>query len=96
MSSGQRHTIFVTCRLKKHLQIDRKLISFHSTLVLCNFDLDLQITLTFLVSFSGIQAYRSNREVKNMSVLFDLDFNLMTLILKLDLDMIKMYLYTEN
>ena len=27
---------------------------------------------------------------------FDLDFDPMTLILKLDLDMVKMYLYTED
>ena len=31
-----------------------------------------------------------------MSFLFDLDFDPMTLILKLDLDVIKMYLYFKN
>ena len=54
------------------------------------------MTLTYLVSFSGMQAYTSNRKVKYVSFLFDLDLNPMTLILKPDLDMIKMYLYTKN
>ena len=47
--------------ITKHFQIYRKFISFPSNLAQCN--LDLQMTLTFLVSIVGIQAYRSNREV---------------------------------
>ena len=59
-------------------------------------DLDLQMTLTFQVSFNGIQANRRNSQVNNVNFLFDLELGLMTLILKSDLDMVKMYQYTEN
>ena len=90
MPFSQRHTIRIAHRLQKPLQKDRKLISVHLTLMLCNFYLDLQMTLTFLISFSGIQAYRGNREVKYVS--FSLDLDTLTLILKCDLDIIKMYL----
>ena len=64
MPFSQRHTIRITHKSQKHLQIDRQLFSIHLTLILWNFDLDLQTALTFLLNFSGIQAYRNNREVK--------------------------------
>ena len=64
MPFSQRRTICITHRSQKHLQMDRKLISFHLTLILCNLDLDIQMTLTFLVNLNGIQAYRSNKEIK--------------------------------
>ena len=54
------------------------------------------MTLTFKVSFNEIHAHRSNSYVKYVTLKFDLDLNLMTLILKLDLDMVKRYLYNKN
>ena len=52
------------------------------------------MTLPLCINFSGIETYRSKNLLKYVISLFDLDP--MTLILKLDLDMIKVYLYTEN
>ena len=57
-----------------------------------NLDFDLEMTLTFKVR---LMKYK-HTEV-NVSILkFGLDLNPMTLILKLDPDMVKMYLCTEN
>ena len=56
MPLSQRHSIHVKHRSQKYLQINRKLISFHLSLILCNLDLDIAMNLTFLVSFSGIQS----------------------------------------
>ena len=52
--------------------------------------------LTLYINFDGIQAYRRKSLLKYIISLFDVDLDLMTLILKPDLAMVKMYLYTEN
>ena len=73
--------------------MDRKLISLHLTLILCNLELDLQMTLTFLAS---VMASKHTERSKYVSFSFDLELYPMTLILKLDVDMVKMYMYTKN
>ena len=58
-------------------------------------DLDLQMTLTFkhvLVEYKHIQL----KVRENMFYSFDIDLDSVTLVLKPDLDMIKMYLQTNN
>ena len=52
------------------------------------------MALTFKTNFNEIQAYKSKGKVKYVIFQFDLDS--MTLILKLDPDMVLMYLKTEN
>ena len=81
MPFSRRCTICVTNRLQKYLQWTKI------------FDLDLQVTLTFmyvLVEYKHIQF----KVRKNMFYSFNLDP--MTLVLKLDLDLVKMYLHTKN
>ena len=98
MPFSRRRTIRIQHRSQKHLQMDRKLISLHLTLILCNLELDLQMTLTFLASIMAYEHTELTGRSRYVSFLFDLDLYLdpMTLILKFDLNIVKMYLYAKN
>ena len=54
------------------------------------------MTLTLLMTFGHIQRIKKLKSVKLSFFSYDLDLDPMTLILKLDLDMVKMYLHTKN
>ena len=67
------------------------------------FDLDLDVwpwlwyvTLTSLMACRSIQRNNKLKILNNHFFAHDLDLDPMTLILKLDLDMVKMYLHTKN
>ena len=79
-------------QITKTLTIDKK-INF------CTVDLDFYITLTLTFKqpcFSGIQAYTGKVMGNMMFYSFDLHLDPMTLILKPNLDTVKMYLHTKN
>ena len=52
--------------------------------------------MTLLMTCSHIQGINMLKQVKLSFFSYDLDLDPITLILKLDLDMVKMYLYTKN
>ena len=54
------------------------------------------MTLIVSATFTGIEAPEVESGQNMSFYVFDFDLNPMTLVLKLDLDMSKMHLYTEN